>query len=276
MSLEDVIGRSTEPRTVGTIVRDLAEMGVREGMTLIVHSSLSRMGYVVGGAQAAVMALERAVGEEGTLVMPTFTGDLTDPALWQEPAVPAQWHALIRETMPPFEVDLTPTWQMGAIVECFRAQGGTLRSEHPFASWAARGKHAAVITTGQSLAGSSGEQSPPARLYDLDAWILLLGVGHDRNSSLHLAEFRNRFAPRKKTTRGYPARREDGGTEWRSYEDIFLYEEDFPAIGAAFEALPEAVRVAQVGDATSRLMRQRALVDFAVGWMNEHRSLGGP
>jgi aminoglycoside 3-N-acetyltransferase len=180
----------------------------------------------------------------------------------------------MRDAMPAFEPDLTPPWGMGAIVECFRVQNGTLRSYHPFASWAARGKHAATVTAEQSLAQSSGERSPLARLYELDAWILLLGVGHGRNSSLHLSEFRNRFAPLKKTTRGYAARRPDGGTEWRTYEDIFLYEYDFEAIGAAFEAQDATVRVGAVGNATARLMRQRSLVDFAVAWMDEHRTLG--
>lgn len=227
----------------------------------------------MGGAQTVVTALERALGA-GTLVMPAFTGDLSDPVLWEEPPVPAAWQDFIRETMPPFEPDLTPTWPMGAIVECFRHQEGALRSNHPVSSWVARGRHAARITADQSLAYSSGEGSPLARLYELDACILLLGAGHARNSSLHLAEVRNRFAPAKKTTRGYPGRRPDGGTEWRHHEDIFLYEDDFEAIGAAFEAQDSSLAIGAVGDAPARLLRQGPLVDFAVAWMNQHQSLG--
>jgi aminoglycoside 3-N-acetyltransferase len=273
-SLEAVIQGTRFPHSLDSICRDLERLGVKAGMTLIVHSSLSKLGFVVGGAQTVVMALERTLGEGGTLVMPAFTADLSDPVLWSAPPVPAAWHGFVRSNMPAFEPDLTATLQMGATVECFRRQQGTLRSNHPFSSWVARGGHAARITADQSLAHSSGEGSPPARLYELDAWVLLLGVGHDNNSSLHLAEFRNRFAPAKKTTRGYPARCPDGGTQWREYEDIFLYENDFESIGAAFEAHdPDCVRGA-VGDAPARLMRQRALVDFAVAWMNEHRSLG--
>ena len=270
--LEDVIARTRVPHSVDSTARDLAQLGVRPGMTLVVHASLSRMGYVVGGAQAVVMALERVLGD-GTLVMPAFTADLTDPAQWSEPPVPAEWHAFIREHMPAFEPGLTPTWQMGTIAECFRRQEGTLRSNHPFSSWAARGRYAARITADQSLAHSSGEGSPLARLYELDARILLLGVGHANNSSLHLAESRNRFAPRKRCLRGYPAPRAGGGTEWREYEDIYLFEHDFETIGAAFEAQDPSVRLGSVGDAPSRLIRQRALVDFAVAWMNENRSL---
>src|SRR5687767_6463326 len=184
-TLDAVIARTRRPHSVASLSSDLARLGVEAGMTLIVHSSLGSLGFVIGGAQAVVMALERVVGG-GTLAMPTFTADLTDPADWSDPPVPPEWHDVIRDTMPAFEPDLTPTWQMGAIVDCFRGRNGTLRSDHPFTSWAARGPHAPRITAEQSLPHSSGERSPVARLYDLDAWILLLGVGHDRNSSLHL------------------------------------------------------------------------------------------
>jgi aminoglycoside 3-N-acetyltransferase len=119
---------------------------------------------------------------------------------------------------------------------------------------------------------SSGEGSPLARLYDLDAYVLLIGVCYDRNTSFHLAEYRNRFAPRKRCKRGGPMLEPDGSTRWVLYDDIYLYDADFPEIGAAFEATGQG-RVQRIGQAECRLFSQRAIVDFAVGWMNENRWL---
>jgi len=261
-----------QPLTLPTLAVRLSALGVRPGMTLIVHSSLSALGYVAGGAPAAILALEAALGPEGTLAMPTHTGDLTDPAGWSDPPVPAAWHATIREAMPAFRPDLTPTRGMGIIPETFRKQEGTLRSSHPHVSWAARGPHAAFITSAHSLAMSQGEGSPLARLYDVGAHVLLIGVGYDRNTSFHLAEYRCKFAPRKRCTRGAPLPTEDGGSQWGTYEDIYWYDTDFEEIGRAFEATGR-VRVGRIGRATCRLFSQQELVDFAVRWMNENRYL---
>src|SRR5665647_660842 len=62
------------------LVADLKDLGVREGMVLLVHTSLSAIGWVVGGEQTLLEALSEVVGGEGTLVMPTQTWQLCDPA----------------------------------------------------------------------------------------------------------------------------------------------------------------------------------------------------
>ncbi len=111
-----------------------------------------------------------------------------------------------------------------------------------------------------------------ARLYDVGAYVLLIGVGYNRNTSFHLAEYRCKYAPLKRCTRGGPMPTEDGGSRWVTYDDIYWYDADFPEIGHAFEDAGN-VRVGRVGNAECRLFSQRALVDFAVEWMNENRQV---
>ncbi len=108
------------PLTVDSLQEDLAELGVKPGMVLLVHSSLSSMGYVSGGAVGVILALEELLGSEGTLIMPTHSGDLTDPGKWENPPVPKDWHEFLRQTMPAYDRDLTPTRMMGRIAETFQ------------------------------------------------------------------------------------------------------------------------------------------------------------
>jgi aminoglycoside 3-N-acetyltransferase len=75
------------PATVPSLVDDLHTLGVTPGALLLVHSSLSRLGYVAGGAPAVVQALLNAVGPAGTIVMPAFSSDLSDPSRWIAPPV---------------------------------------------------------------------------------------------------------------------------------------------------------------------------------------------
>ena len=259
------------PPTVSSLLTDLRALGVEAGMTLLVHSSLSAVAdWVVGGASAVILALEAAIGPEGTLVMPTQSGELSDPANWQHPPVPPHWWELIRQEMPPFRPDLTETRSMGRIPETFRKQDGVLRSNHPQTSFAAWGKHAQFVTADHSLDNELGERSPLARIYDLAGSVLLLGVGHDRNTSLHLAEYRAAYPGKRVITSSAPIL-VNGARQWVTFQGIDLDEADFPQIGAAFAETTGLVRQGKVGQATALLMPQRPLVDFAVQWRAAHR-----
>lgn len=267
--IEQTIGG---PATATSLANDLAHLEGLAGATLLVHSSLSALGWVCGGPLAVVEALLTTVGPAGTVVTPTFSAQLSDPAQWHDPPVPEDWCPTIRAHNPPFDPATTPTRGMGAIVDVFRDRPRAHRSHHPQTSFAAEGPRAARICDGQTLANQLGERSPLARLYEADALVLLLGVDHTVNTSLHLAEYRSPQAPARRTRNGLPVAGEHGGTEWIEVDDIDVDASDFAAVGAAFEAAdPQAVQTAGIAQAAARLLPQRPLVDFAVTWFAQHR-----
>ena len=255
------------PGTVDTVAHDLRALGVVNGSTLVVHSSLSALGYVAGGGHAVVLALREVLGPEGTLVVPSHSADLSDPGQWEHPPVPEAWWDTIRASMPAFDPAVTPTNGMGAVAEVVRHLPDALRSAHPTDSFCAVGPNAVFVTGHHGLANGLDEASPLARLYDLGADVLLLGVGHANDTSLHLAEFRSRTRPT--VMQGAPLL-VDGHREWVTYPTIDWDTSDFDAAGAAAGAAG-LERQGPVGSGLGRLLGVRPLVDFATAWFVEHR-----
>jgi len=271
MSEGDVIQRTGVPATVETLKTDLSALGVRPGMVLLVHSSLSALGWVCGGPVAVIQALHETIGLEGTLVMPAYTGGLTDPKNWQHPPVPEDWKDTIRAETPEFDPVRTPTRQMGQIAETFRTWPDVVRSTHPHCSFAAWGTHAGEVVEGHEMENGLGEGSPLARIYELDGWVLLLGVGFASNTSIHLAEYRASYPGKAYETNGAPML-VDGDRRWVTVSDLVVDADDFPAIGKQFVVETQGVRSGTIGEGTAFLMPQRLLVDHAVAWMETHRT----
>lgn len=260
--------RTTEPRTGGLTSTDLVEgwrrTGVREGMSVIVHSSLSSIGRVDGGAATVIDSLRTVLGPAGTLVTPAFTWQVTDPDHGHT-GVPDAAVIERRAAVPTFRPDL-PSTGMGAVPELLRTLPGSVRSSHPQASVAAVGARAADIVHRQTLGFAIGRTSPFGRLHDLGGHILLVGVGHDRNTFLHYAESLTP-GPRLKVRR-FPLD-VDGERAWVETLDVGNDNgRHFPVVGREFEERA-GIEEVLVGSAPCRLIPVRPLVAFAVRRLTE-------
>lgn len=253
------------PKTEQSLREDLLRLGVERGTVLMVHSSLRSLGWVVGGAPTVIRALLDVLGDEGTLVMPAATPHCADPADWSGPKIPSSWLRTVRDHLPVFDSDTTPT-SMGTIPETFRRWPGTLRSPHPLESVCARGPLASQISRNHPLAFSEGPGGPFEELYDSQSQILLVGVGFNRCTALHFAE--TLVEKRRTMTVRFPVI-EKGRRKWLEVpnvaDDNGLH---FPVVGESFLQTGR-VKTDRIGEARSMLVPMRDLVDFAVTHFNQ-------
>jgi aminoglycoside 3-N-acetyltransferase len=147
------------------IADDLVALGVSGDGVLVVHTAFSSFGGRAGAPSDQIAALRLAAGAGGTVVMPSMSDDDEHP----------------------FDPRSTPCAGMGIVADTFWRMPGVNRSDSPHA-FAAVGPHAAEITAPHPVDVPHGLDSPVGRAYDLDAEVLLLGVGHDANTTVHLAE----------------------------------------------------------------------------------------
>ena len=212
------------------IVEGLERLGVREGDTVFVHSSLRAFGWVDGGEATVVQALIDSVGEKGTVAVPTF-GDY-----FQGPD--AQW-----------DRDLTPS-RMGRISECLRRRPDAQRSGHAIHPVSAVGARAGDLVDRDHEIDFDGD-SPFQRLIEWGAWILFLGVGWNVCTMLHVAEERLEVPYRRWIERAGQVI-VDGVARGRTYRFLARY----PGVGNDFEPIGKLlerkglVSTAEIGGAS--------------------------
>jgi aminoglycoside 3-N-acetyltransferase len=175
MNVKDNLAKVQKPSqglTTQDILRGLRALGLAPGDAVLVHSSLSSLGYVEGGADTVIDALLVAVAPDGTVLVPTLTGS----------------EALDADHPPVYDPDETPCWT-GRIPETFRLRPDAVRSLHPTHSVAAIGTRARELTAGHEHSITPcGPASPYGRLAASGGYVLLLGVGHEVNTTFHLVE----------------------------------------------------------------------------------------
>ena len=161
---------SEEQAAANRIAADARQVGVVEGGVLLVHSSLSAMGHVPGGPEIVIRGLLKALGPEGTLLMPALS------------------YERVTEKNTHFDVLRTPS-NVGAIPEAFRTRPGTRRSMHPTHSVCAVGPRTAELLDDHDKDTTPcGEASPFRKLRTVDGQILMLGCGLRPNTSMHAIE----------------------------------------------------------------------------------------
>lgn len=161
--------------TESKIIEQLKEIGIQPGSTLLVHASLSKMGYVEGGAKTVVNALISSVGPNGHLLMPTSSNK--------------SWQLEFIQSDPIFDVRNTPS-AMGAITEIFRTSAGVLRSIHPTESVACLGPKAQSFVAGHFGALTPYLPSSPfGQVIENEGLILMIGVTLDNaGTNVHCLE----------------------------------------------------------------------------------------
>ncbi len=153
MTPEAVLKPSTvQPLGADGIYQVVVAAGIKSGDIVMVHSRLFTIGRVIPGvtkndvAEAFVAALRLAVGEEGTLIFPTFTFSVCEGG-----------H---------FDVQTTPS-EMGVLSEYARLREGAVRTAHPFYSVAVLGGNQEFLS-GLDVSTCFGTHSIFDRLHSLN------------------------------------------------------------------------------------------------------------
>jgi aminoglycoside 3-N-acetyltransferase IV len=216
----------------------LRDLGVEPGGVLLVHTSFRATGPVEGGPLGLIGALGDALGPKGTLVMPSWPGSDDEP-------------------FDPGTAPASP--DLGVVADLFWRLPGVLRSAHCFA-FAAAGPEAARIISDPLPIPPHAAESPVGRVHELSGQVLLLGVGHDADTTLHLAELLARVpyrVPKHCTVLqdGRPVRFDYGEND-HCCARFALADEWLRTRGLQAEG--------RVGHAHARLTRSRAIVGVAL------------
>ncbi len=154
------------------IKKDLKKLGIKPGDKLIIHSSLRSIGHVIGGADTVIDAVLETIGKQGLLMMPVFSYSYEKG-----------------KGSVPYNKKISPS-KTGYITEVFRKREDVVRSDHPTHSVAVSGKDAEYYAAGhEATKGAFDDDTPLHKLALNKGRILLIGVGHEANSSIHVAEF---------------------------------------------------------------------------------------
>lgn len=223
------------------ITEDLQELRILPGDSVLVHSSMRALGAVEGGADSVIEALLEAVGPEGTVAAPTFANARKTA---ESEAVPNS--------------DSVAIDRVGILPARLLQHDGSARSGHRALSFTAVGKNAGFITSEAPFHYPLGSNSPLAKLYQLNAGILLLGVGHEANSAIHLAEVWADVP--------YGRRKAVVLNEKNEWQDMF----GSPECSRGFHKIEPVLRQARilregyVGNAPSQFMRIQHAVSLAI------------
>ncbi|MDO4667208.1 MAG: AAC(3) family N-acetyltransferase [Streptococcus sp.] len=250
--------KNLKPITKQILIETFKKLGIKRGDILLVHSSLSELGYVIGGAETVFLALVEMVGSEGTLVVPSQTVEISYPSTWQYPPVPEEWFEIIRENLPAYHEKKSFSKAMGQFSNFLGHLPTAKRSQHPMYSFTAVGLNAEKITSHHEFDFPFGQTSPLAKLYDMGAKILIIGTDFETNTSLHLSE---NFLGREviiESSKIY----DNGVQKWTDFKNVDLDKyDDYLEIQQRYfqQTVPN---MEMINDATIYCFDMKSCVDF--------------
>jgi len=249
--------------TEDQLAEQLHALGVREGMSVLAHTSMRAIGPIDGGAETLLWAFRRVLGESGTLMVPTFTPQFTDPAESEGAPESASEVESLRDAIPIFDAAITPAAQIavGIFPEVVRGHSEARRSSHPVVSFAAIGPEAEYFTEDAPFHYPLGTNSPLSHLYDRNGCVVMIGVGHESNTSLHLAEV---WADVPYVHRSVRVKTVQG--EWVEMLGSAECSDGFTRIEPVLRQA-RILHSGPVGDAPSKFMRVREMVSMAVSML---------
>jgi aminoglycoside 3-N-acetyltransferase len=259
------------PVTRSQLAADLRKLGVRAGDTLMLHASVSPVGWIVGGARVVLEALFDVLSPDGTLMMlASWEGN---PYEWSE-----EQHRLWDDQCPPFDPATSPAdhREMSILAEYLRTWHGAHRSTHPMASFVAVGARARWLTEHHPMYYGMGPDTPLARLCAAGGRVLLLGASFTNLTLLHHAEHLVDLPTKRIDRYRMPVLRE-GEKVWIEVEEFdttngiadFGVDDYFLKIGQSYVAAGHG-RSGRVGAAQSHLLDAPDLAQYAIQWMREH------
>jgi aminoglycoside 3-N-acetyltransferase len=265
VSDEEVI-REKLPVTGSQLVTDLSALGVRRGGVVMVHSSMSALGWVVGGTETVVRAMLDQLGADGTLMA---------YASWEEIPIhlrewPAAWQRAYREELPPFDPRVSEArHDHGRVPERIRTWPGAERSPHPEASVVAVGAQAHWLTAEHPSDDAYGRGTPFARLVDAGGQVLVLGAPLGTLTLLHHAEALAEVAGKRRVAYEMPVV-EGGRVVWREFHRTAMFGVDEFEVMSRAALEVGAGRSGRVGQADSHLFEAAQLVRVGVNWLETH------
>ena len=251
---------------------ELRQLGLSAGQTVMLHASVKKIGWIVGGPQTVLDAIFNLLTPDGTLMMlVSWEDNPYDLARWSEP----RRHAY-REECPAFDPasSRADRREMSILAEYLRSWPGSRRSRHPF-GYAAVGKLAENLLQDEPLHYRNGPGSPLEKLCEVNGKVLLLGAPTASVTLLHYAEHVAQI-PHKQIDRYTMPLLVDGVRTWVEFEEYDTTNGIVPWPTDYFHTIIEEY-IAQdygtqgtVGRASCYLFDAAHLTTYGVTWMEHH------
>lgn len=230
----------------------LAKLGLTKHL-VIAHASLKAFGHIEGGAETMLAALLDSVRG---IIMPTFTyKSMLNPEVGPpRNGITYGSETDLNKLAEAFYPDMPADKMMGVLPEFLRKHPKAKRSSHPIQSFA--GIRADAVINSQRI---YDPLSPIGMLAEQDGWVLLLGVDHTVNTSIHYAE---KLAGRLQFIR------------WALLQDRVVECSGFPGDSDGFNviapALEKYTRRVEIGDALVQAVHLKSLIKVVMDQIKEN------